>query len=70
LGRGDRSAQTLTAALAGLVYIPLKGLILDRVRKEVFGDRFEFFVGGGASFDMGQQRFSEPWGPPYTRVTG
>jgi len=69
-GEGTDRPKTLTAALAGLVYIPLKGLILDRVRKEVFGDRFEFFVGGGASFDMGQQRFFRALGAPYTRVTG
>lgn len=63
-GEGTDRPKTLTSALAGLAYIPLKRLILDRVRKEVFGDRFEFFVGGGASFDMGQQRFFRALGSP------
>ncbi len=64
LGDGTRPPRTLEAALNGLIYRPLKALVLDRVRTQVFGPRAKFFSGGGASFDIGQQRFFRALGMP------
>lgn len=56
-GEGSYPPRTFTSFINGLVYFPLKKLVLDKVKAEVFGKRAQFFVGGGASFDIGQQRF-------------
>ncbi|MFQ3547675.1 MAG: AMP-binding protein [Termitinemataceae bacterium] len=63
---GDESKPPLRIGtfLNGLVYFPLKTLVLDKVRTEVFGKRARFFTGGGASFDIGQQRFFRALGMP------
>lgn len=63
---GDRSRPNLTpqGLLSGLVYLVLKPTILDAVRRQVFGRRARFFSGGGASFDLGQQRFFRALGMP------
>ncbi len=64
LGDGVKPPQSLDAFLNGLLYYPLRKLVLDRVRVEVFGKRARFFSGGGASFDIAQQRFFRALGMP------
>ncbi len=64
LGDGLERPRTMEAFCNGLIYYPLKKLVLDRVRREVFGKRARFFTGGGASFDIGQQRFFRALGMP------
>jgi long-chain acyl-CoA synthetase len=64
LGDGRNPPRTLKAFWCGLLYRPLKRIVLDRVRKEVFGARARFFTGGGAAFDLGQQRFFRALGMP------
>lgn len=64
LGDDTHRPHTMEAFLNGLLYRPLKKLVLDRVRVEVFGKRARFFTGGGASFDIGQQRFFRALGIP------
>ncbi|NLJ10644.1 MAG: AMP-binding protein [Treponema sp.] len=63
---GDESYPKpgIKTLLNGLMYFPLKKLVLDKVRTEVFGKRAQFFTGGGASFDIGQQRFYRALGMP------
>jgi len=63
---GDESypKQNLKTFFNGLVYFPLKKLVLDKVKTEVFGKQAQFFTGGGASFDIGQQRFYRALGMP------
>lgn len=63
---GDESypKRGLTTLINGLIYFPLKKLVLDKVKTEVFGRRAQFFTGGGASFDIGQQRFYRALGMP------
>lgn len=63
---GDNSypRPSFATFLNGLVYFPLKKLVLDKVKTEVFGKRAQFFTGGGASFDIGQQRFYRALGMP------
>ncbi|HOJ99095.1 MAG TPA: AMP-binding protein [Termitinemataceae bacterium] len=56
--------KTLQSFVNGLIYWPLRKLVLDRVRIQVFGRRAQFFSGGGASFDIGQQRFYRALGMP------
>lgn len=64
--QGDERSppKTLKAFGSGLLYRPLKKVVLDKVRKEVFGSRARFFTGGGAAFDLGQQRFFRALGIP------
>lgn len=64
LGDEWKRPKTIRALSAGLVYFPLKKIVLDWVRKEVFGSRARFFSGGGAAFDLGQQRFFRALGIP------
>jgi long-chain acyl-CoA synthetase len=64
LGDDRIPPKTLQAFGSGLLYRPLKKLVLDKVRKEVFGKRALFFTGGGAAFDLGQQRFFRALGIP------
>lgn len=63
---GDRSRPKLSprSLFSGLLYAAIKPLILDAVRKQVFGPRIKFITGGGASFDLGQQRFFRALGLP------
>jgi long-chain acyl-CoA synthetase len=63
---GDESfpKPSFATFINGLIYFPLKKLVLDKVKTEVFGQRAQFFTGGGASFDIGQQRFYRALGMP------
>ncbi|AEJ20950.1 AMP-dependent synthetase/ligase [Gracilinema caldarium] len=63
-GDGSFPERNLKTFLNALVYFPLKKLVLDKVKTEVFGKRAQFFTGGGASFDIGQQRFYRALGMP------
>jgi long-chain acyl-CoA synthetase len=64
LGDTDKHPATVKAWLNGLLYLPLKALVLNKVKVTVFGGRAKFFSGGGASFDIGQQRFFRALGMP------
>ncbi len=64
LGDEREPPKTLRAFGNRLLYIPIKKLVLDRVKNEVFGKRAQFFTGGGAAFDLGQQRFFRALGIP------
>ena len=64
LGDERKRPKTIPALANGILYYPLKKIVLDKVRTQVFGKQAKFFSGGGAAFDLGQQRFFRALGMP------